>query len=224
MSTAALLAAMSMMGSGTAAGMMALRHQQPQGMQPVGAAFGYTNQTGGWRPPMGGQYGSGQSLAAPCPPRLDGCGVPGYPNMPQPSQAVMEAVQACVLCNAQTKADNQKVPFGIDSGAAPLVAAGAAVTITVSPQRACVPERILMSDGLTGQIAINSILAGVDNVLASTTPMSAALFRADVTVSAFKSILVTPGLDFSVQLTNISADAIRVLGTVLGMPWDLAMR
>ncbi len=206
---------------------------------PPGATFGYGgNATGTYNRAAGALFGYGhqarlspamveqpqQIVAVPNGPGP--CDVPPpcgpqqalYPNMPPLSGAAWQQVAACTLCGAQQEADKLKSAFGVDSGGVLLIAAGASATILVRPQKTMIPERLVMSETMAGNFLITDIDAGVESLLATTGPISAALFVQDSTVLALKSVMMTVGMDFSVGVTNITGAPLRFTTTVVGKP------
>ncbi len=206
---------------------------------PPGASFGYGSrgaydrQAGalfGWghRGIAGGANGCPPSAAMVPPANVlvpaaeQACMVPPqqqlYPNMGPLTPAAWQQVAACTLCGAQQEADKKKTAFGVDSGGVALIAGAASATILVRPQKQLIPERLVMSETMAANFLITDIDAGVESLLATTGPISAALFVQDSTVLALKSIVMTVGMDFSVGVTNITAAPLRFTTTVVGKP------
>jgi len=140
-----------------------------------------------------------------------------WPGMPPLTDKAIQDAAACVACGAQRHADDLSTIYGVDSGAA-LIPAGAAALIVVTPQKRHIPERIVLSTAMAAAFIINSIDAGVESVLATTGPISAAIFVQDSTAGNFKSVIMDVGMDFSVGVTNISGAAARFTATVRGKP------
>ena len=132
-------------------------------------------------------------------------------------QATQEAA-SCVVCNAQAAADSLQLVYGVDSGAAPLIVAGATATIIVTPKKRHIPEKLVMSEAMAAAFLITGIFAGVEPVLATTGPISSAIFVQDSTAAHFKSVIMDVGMDFSVGVTNISGADARFTTTVVGKP------
>lgn len=107
------------------------------------------------------------------------------------------------------------VYFGVDSGAV-LILAGATATITVSPQKRNIPEKMFLTAAVATAFLINDIRVGVDPVLATTGSISAAIFIQDSTSAVFRAVICEVGMDFSVTVENISAAAARFVSTVVG--------
>ena len=202
---------------------------------PPGAVFGYGSR-GVYDRAAGALFGYGHNGAAgacgPPPPVASSlaqpCVQPGpqamlYPNMGPLTPGAWQQVAACTLCGAQQEADKKKTAFGVDSGGVALIAAAASATILVRPQKQMIPERLVMSETMAGNFLITDIDAGVESLLATTGPISAALFVQDSTVLALKSIVMTVGMDFSVGVTNITAAPLRFTTTVVGKPVPVGM-
>ncbi len=188
----------------------------------AGALFGYghAGAAGACGPPPGI---APQLAQVPAP-----CANPGpqamlYPNMGPLTPQSWQNVAACTLCGAQQEADKKKTAFGVDSGGVALIAGAASATILVRPQKQMIPERLVMSETMAGNFLITDIDAGVESLLATTGPISAALFVQDSTVLALKSIVMTVGMDFSVGVTNITAAPLRFTTTVVGKPVPSAL-
>lgn len=217
-------------------------HQQHHGHPYFGAAWGGYNQApqgvfgfhmGGYQPPPQGYFGRaapphpGAMAPAggnPCAPQ-QACNLHNrWPGMPQPTPQALQDAAACVICNAQVEADKLKTAFGIDSGGAALIPAAGTATVTVSPQVVCVPERLVMTDAMANTFGINGIFSGIQPILATTGLMSAAMFVQDSTMVAFKSVTVTPGMDFTVQVTNVGLGAAaRFLSGVAAKPMNVTL-
>ncbi len=203
----------------------------PQGggggwMNPPGAFFG-NRSTGVFTRTGAGYFGAhaaGHPMLAgaaapgcappPCPPR----GVPAqWPDMaPLSGQGRADAAQ-CVVCNAQIHADSLVTIYGVDSGAV-LIPNATTATVTVTPQKRHIPEKLVMSEAIASSFLITGIFAGVEPVLATTGAISAAIFVQDSTSASFKSVIMDVGMDFSVGVTNISGADARFTTTVVGKP------
>lgn len=203
----------------------------PQGggggwMNPPSAYFG--NRSSGIYTQTGAAYFGNQHAAAGglVPPQAAGCappacpprGVPAmWPNMPPLSAASRADAAQCVVCNAQIHADSLVTIYGVDSGAV-LIPAATTATVTVTPQKRHIPEKLVMSEAIASAFLITGIFAGVEPVLATTGAISAAIFVQDSTSASFKSVIMDVGMDFSVGVTNISGAAARFTTTVVGKP------
>ena len=139
---------------------------------------------------------------------------PAMPNL-DPNDEAMAA--ALVVAAAQRHSDDLVTIYGVDSGSV-LIPAAAAATITVTPQKRHIPEKLVMSTAVAAAFLITGIFAGVEPVLATTGPISAAIFVQDSTSAAFKSVIMDVGMDFSVGVTNISGADARFTTTVVGKP------
>lgn len=140
-----------------------------------------------------------------------------WPNMPPLAPPAVQDAAACTVCHAQTHADDLVIVYGVDSGVT-LIPAGATATVTVTPQKRHIPERLVMSAAMAGNFLVTGIFAGVEPVLATTGPISAAIFVQDSTAQNFKSVIMDVGMDFSVGVTNISGADARFTATVVGKP------
>lgn len=112
--------------------------------------------------------------------------------------------------------------YGIDSGAAN-IAANATATVTVTPQKRHIPQRIVMSTNMANNFLVNDIRSGVEPILATVGAISAAVFIQDASVPPFRSVIMEVGMDFSITVTNITGAAQRFTATVLGkyLPWTV---
>lgn len=213
----------------------------PQTYQPPpGTYFGY-GQSGVFTQAPGSQFGMQHQqphlMPAPVCPTHAGApnmGVPQermqeianmlrhpygqWPNMPSLSPQGLQQAAGCVVCHAQTHADDLSILYGVDSGAAPLIPAAGAADVIVTPQKRHIPERLIMSEAMSAAFLIDGIFAGVEPVLATTGPMSAAMFVQDSTLGNFKSVVMDVGMDFTVSVTNISGGLARFTTGVKGKP------
>ena len=190
-------------------------------MNPPGAYFGGRSSAVYGRAP-GAYFGNGMvpyAGAAGCEPQ--GCpprGVPAqWPNMPPLNAQGRQDAAQCVVCNSQIHADSLVTIYGVDSGAA-LIPAATTATVTVTPQKRHIPEKLVMSEAIASAFLITGIFAGVEPVLATTGPISAAIFVQDSTSASFKSVIMDVGMDFSVGVTNITGAGARFTTTVVGKP------
>lgn len=140
-----------------------------------------------------------------------------WPNMPPLDPGATQDAASCTVCHAQTHADDLVIVYGVDSGVT-LIPNGATATVTVTPQKRHIPERLVMSAAMAGNFLVTGIFAGVEPVLATTGPISAAIFVQDSTAQNFKSVIMDVGMDFSVGVTNISGADARFTATVVGKP------
>ncbi len=141
-----------------------------------------------------------------------------WPNMPALSGHATQNAAALTVAGAQLHADALRLAYGVDSGAAPLIGIGLSATITVTPQKRHIPEKLVMSEAMASNFLITGIFAGVEPVLATTGPISSAMFVQDSTVSPFKSVIMDVGMDFSIGVTNISGATARFTTGVIGKP------
>jgi len=204
----------------------------PQGsgggyMAAPGGYFGASRGTGVWSPAPQSYFGMAPNHCPP--PRINPDAVARiapylrhplgqWPLMPPLDESAQMQAAGCVVCAAQRHADALVTIYGVDSGAAPLIAAGATATITVTPQKRHIPEKLVLSEAMAAAFLITGIFAGVEPVLATTGPISAAIFVQDSTAAQFKSVIMDVGMDFSVGVTNISGAPARFTTTVIGKP------
>lgn len=141
----------------------------------------------------------GDAPAAPL-----GSPVPG--GFRQPSQMPREPLK---------RANPQAAYWGIDSGATP-IGAGASATITVQPQKACVPITMSLSQAIADAFAIGAITVGVDPIYTTSGLSSAAIFVQNTTAPTFKRIFLQVGKNFSVTVTNVSGAGARFIATGIG--------
>ena len=113
------------------------------------------------------------------------------------------------------RATTDAVYWGVDSGAG-LVAAAATITITVRPQQRCVPISMSLVEPVAENFLIGSILVGVMPILVTTGAISPAIFVQNSTAPTFKRYMLEVGTDFSVTVTNISANPARFSATAIG--------
>lgn len=114
------------------------------------------------------------------------------------------------------------VMYGVDTGAGGVPAGGTA-TITVTPQKRHIPQRITLTAAVAGNFVIGDIRSGVEPILATVGNISAAVFIQDSTVPPFRSVVMEVGMDFSITVTNVTGAVQRFTCTVLGkyLPWTL---
>lgn len=112
--------------------------------------------------------------------------------------------------------------YGIDSGAAN-IAAGATATLTVTPQKRHIPQKIVLSQTVANNFVVTDIRAGVEPILATVGAISAAVFIQDSYTPPFRAVVMEVGMDFSITVTNTTGGAARFTATVLGkyLPWFL---
>lgn len=107
------------------------------------------------------------------------------------------------------------VIYGIDSGAAG-VAAGTTASLSTSPQKRHVPQKIVVSQTVANNFVLSDIRVGVEPVLATTSNLSMAIFVQDSTAPSFRAVPCEVGMDFTVEVTNITGAAARFTATVVG--------
>lgn len=140
-----------------------------------------------------------------------------WPQMPPLDQHAVQDAAALTVAASQVHADALRIAYGIDSGT-DLIPDTMSATITVTPQKRHIPEKLVMSEAMAGNFLITGIFAGVEPVLATTGPIAAAMFVQDSTVNPFKSVIMDVGMDFSVGVTNISGNDRRFTAGVVGKP------
>ena len=104
--------------------------------------------------------------------------------------------------------------YGIDSTTT--IAAGATATLTVTPQKRHVPQRIVMSAVVAGNFVCTDIRAGVEPILATVGAISCAVFIQDATTPPFRAVVMEVGMDFSITVSNVTGAAERFTCTVIG--------
>ncbi len=195
---------------------------------------------GGARRPLTAPTPNYQGAMCPAPPtRLTPCPPPTPQPCPpptmQPYTPPMSEEQLCQLFAVMRSmgqwhpmmgaeaadhhhhdAEVRPIIYGVDSGE--LIPVDASAVITVTPQKRHIPEKLVLTQVIAGSFVINAIAAGVEPVLATTGPISAAIFVQDSTSAAFKSVVMDVGMDFSVGVTNISNAPARFISTVVGRP------
>lgn len=107
------------------------------------------------------------------------------------------------------------VIYGLDSGAAG-IAAGVTAAISSSPQKRNVPQRIVVSQTVANNFVLSDIRVGVEPVLATTSALSMAIFVQDSTAPNFRAVVCEVGMDFTVEVTNVTGANARFTATVVG--------
>lgn len=111
------------------------------------------------------------------------------------------------------------VPFGVDSGSV-LITAGSSATITVFPQARCVPTTMSLTELVAEQFAGANLVVGVQPLLVTTGTISLSQFVQNSTLPTFQRIMLTPGTQFQLVVTNITAaTSARFLANVLAEDW-----
>jgi hypothetical protein len=105
------------------------------------------------------------------------------------------------------------VIYGLDFDS---VGAGATEAISSSPQKRNVPQRIVVSQTVANNFVLSDIRVGVEPVLATTSALSMAIFVQDSTAPNFRAVVCEVGMDFTVEVTNVTGAAARFTATVVG--------
>lgn len=135
---------------------------------------------------------------------------------PMAQQGVVAGAAALVAGAREIEAQSTKEWFGIDSGAAALIAAGAVVNVTVSPQRNVVPERLWCSDLVANTFSVRRIVCGADEILAATVGIPMSVFRSDALSPYFRGYAMTVGMDFTVEVENAGGAPARFQAAISG--------
>lgn len=105
------------------------------------------------------------------------------------------------------------VIYGLDFDPVP---AGQTQAISSSPQKRNVPQRIVVSQTVANNFVLSDIRVGVEPVLATTSALSMAIFVQDSTAPNFRAVVCEVGMDFTVEVTNVTGAAARFTATVVG--------
>ena len=84
------------------------------------------------------------------------------------------------------------------------IAAGASGTPTANPQKRNQPRRLFLSETTADTFIINGISVGVENLLATSGPIAAAIFIPNSLVGDFRRVVCEVSQDVTVQVANIS--------------------
>lgn len=201
---------------------------------PPGSYFGY-GRTPGWNY---GQFGRADGAPAPncapmCPPgRMMPPGAAErlsrfaaqlrsplgqWPNMPPLNDCAIQDAAAMTVAAQQKHADSLVTAYGVDSGTV-LIPNGTTANIIVTPQVKHIPEKLVLTTAIANNFLITGIFAGVNPLLATTGPITAALFIQDSTTPALKSMVMPVGMDLTVGVQNISGADARFTAAVVGKP------
>lgn len=127
--------------------------------------------------------------------------------------AVPAGLRAALGRAAQIEAyRGDDVIYGLDG----TIAAGATAGISSSPQKRNVPQRIVVSQTVANNFVLSDIRVGVEPVLATTQNLSMAIFVQDSTAPNFRAVVCEVGMDFTVEVTNVTGAAARFTATVVG--------
>jgi hypothetical protein len=110
-------------------------------------------------------------------------------------------------------------PIGMDSGTV-LIPAGASATVFTSPQKPCIPSRMVLTDAIANTFIMLSLTVGVEPIfLTNGVAVSLAAFTPQSTVAEFRSVLCHVGNTISATITNIGGAAARFVATIYATPW-----
>ena len=110
-------------------------------------------------------------------------------------------------------------PIGMDSGTV-LIPAGASATVFTSPQKPCIPSRMVLTDAIANAFIMLSLVVGVEPIfLTNGVAVSLAAFTPQSTVAEFRSVLCHVGNSISATITNISGAPARFVATIYATPW-----
>lgn len=104
------------------------------------------------------------------------------------------------------------VIYGLDA----TVPANTTQAISSSPQKRNVPQRIAVSQTVANNFVLSDIRVGVEPVLATTQNISMAIFIQDSTAPNFRAVVCEVGMDFTIEVTNVTGAAARFTATVVG--------
>lgn len=110
-------------------------------------------------------------------------------------------------------------PIGMDSGTV-LIPAGASATVFTSPQKPCIPSRMVLTDAIANSFIMLSLTVGVEPIfLTNGVAVSLAAFVPSSTVAEFRSVLCHVGNSISATVTNIGGAPARFVATIYATPW-----
>jgi len=110
-------------------------------------------------------------------------------------------------------------PIGMDSGTV-LIPAGASATVFTSPQKPCIPSRMVLTDAIANTFIMLSLTVGVEPIfLTNGVAVSLAAFTPQSTVAEFRSVLCHVGNSISATITNIGGASARFVATIYATPW-----
>lgn len=132
-------------------------------------------------------------------------------------QAVPAGLRAALGRAAQIEAyRGDDVIYGLDALVPASGAPGSTAAISSSPQKRNVPQRIVVSQTVANNFVLSDIRVGVEPVLATTQNLSMAIFVQDSTAPNFRAVVCEVGMDFTVEVTNVTGAAARFTATVVG--------
>lgn len=108
---------------------------------------------------------------------------------------------------------SRRLPMGIDSGV--VVAAGATVTITITPVDPFRPEVLKVDDAIAPSFLITDIKIGRRSQLVGGNPLPASSFAGNNTFN-LQMDTAQQSQPIVITVTNTSAAALRFLGTLFG--------
>lgn len=128
-------------------------------------------------------------------------------------QAVPAGLRAALGRAAQIEAyRGDDVIYGLDD----TFTAGQTKAVSSSPQKRNVPQRIVVSQTVANNFVLSDIRVGVEPVLATTQNLSMAIFVQDSTAPNFRAVVCEVGMDFTVEVTNVTGASARFTATVVG--------
>lgn len=140
-------------------------------------------------------------------------GMPGAPGGKAAMAAIPPGVRAALGRAAQIEAyRGDDVIYGLDA----TVPANTTQAISSSPQKRNVPQRIAVSQTVANNFVLSDIRVGVEPVLATTQNISMAIFIQDSTAPNFRAVVCEVGMDFTIEVTNVTGAAARFTATVVG--------
>jgi hypothetical protein len=133
----------------------------------------------------------------------------------QVARAVKRVEQGTLLAKTEpTK--SREFPIGFDSGAAPLIAAGAAATLTQRPQIVFRGERIVIPAAVAAFFVLTDVRVGKNSQLVSAGNIPAATFAETAFGVRLKMDTCQISQDLILQVVNIDVAAHRFLAAVIG--------
>jgi hypothetical protein len=95
------------------------------------------------------------------------------------------------------------------------IAGGASGTPTANPQKRNQPRRLFLSESVADNFLIDSLEVGVENLLATSGQISAAIFIPNSNVGDFRRVVCDPVISVTARVTNISGAVATFASTVL---------
>lgn len=128
----------------------------------------------------------------------------------------VKRVESGSLLRQTEPTKSREFPIGFDSGAAPLIAAGAAATLTQRPQIIFRGERIVIPAAVAAFFVLTDVRVGKNSQLVSAGNIPAATFSETAFGVRLKMDTCQISQDLILQVTNIDVAGHRFLAAVIG--------